>query len=178
VAPRLNWREAHGRDRTVLQAFSCTALPGRDRLGRLLPYARRWEREVEAGVRTLTPPIGNGALHLGFDEVGLAAVSLISFLAADGDHFVGKLRAVAVDLRCRGRGYGVEAVEVALLAAGDRAFGLGYALVDVVSQVHKENHASKAMSTRAGLRRLHDEFDEDLEEWGTTLEGPENLCKQ
>jgi len=117
-------------------------------------------------------------LHLGFDEVGLAAVSLISFLAADGDHFAVKLRAVAVDLRCRGRGYGVEAVEMALLAAGDRAFGLGYALVDVVSQVHKENHASKAMSTRAGLRRLHDEFNDDLEEWGTTLEGPENLCKQ
>ncbi len=67
---------------------------------------------------------------------------------------------------------------MALLPAGDRAFGLGYLLVDVVSQVHKENHASKALSTKAGLRRLHDEFDDDLEEWCTTLEGPANLCEQ
>jgi len=172
VAHRLDWREANGQDRATLQAFSCTAPPGRDRFGRPLPYARSWEREVEAGLRRLTPPIGDGALKLGFDDVGLAAVSLIGFVGAEGDHFVVKLRGVAVDLRCRGRRYGVEAVEVALLAAGDRGFGLGYVLVDVLGQVHKENHASKAMNVSAGLGRLHNQLDDDLEEWGTTLEGP------
>lgn len=177
MARRLYWREAGGQDRAVLQAFSCTARPGRDRFGRSLPYARSWEREVEAGLRRLTPPIGDGALQLGFDDVGLAAVSLIAFLGADGHHYAVKLRAVAVDLRCRGRGYGVQAVEVALLASGDRGFSLGYVLVDVVGLVHKENHASKATNARAGLGCLHD-FDDDLEEWGTTLKGPQEMCTQ
>lgn len=161
-----------------MQAFSCAAPPGRDRLGRSLPYARSWEREVEAGLRRLTPPIGDGALKLGFDDLGLAAVSLIGFVGTEGDHFVAKLRGVAVDLRCRGRGYGSEAVEVALLAAGDRGFGLGYVLVAVLGQVHKENHASKVVLASAGLGRLHDQLDDDLEEWGTTLEGPQELRTQ
>lgn len=160
-----------------MQTFSCAVPPGRDRFRRPLPYARSWEREVEVGLRRLTPPIGDGALNLGFDDVGLAAVSLIGFVGTEGDRFVVKLRGVAVDLRCRGRGYGVEAVEVALLAAGDRGFGSGY-VVAVFGQVHQENRASKVVLASAGLGRLHDQLDDDLEEWGTTLEGPPELRTQ
>jgi GNAT superfamily N-acetyltransferase len=128
---------------------------------------------VQAGLRSLKPPVGEGKLLLGFDDSGLlAAVALVRFVGSAGDTYLVKLATVAVDRRCQRRGYGVEAIEMALRAAADEGFGRGHHLVTVVGWVDPSNSASRIMNTRAGLRLLGMNAAGDYEEWGIELELP------
>lgn len=169
---RLSWRHAVAQDRQLhLQSFTCTVPARRGRLGRPLPHPRPWEREVEAGIRTLKPPIGDGALQLGSDAQGLAAVSLVYFTPRGR---TAKIAAIAVATRVRGRGgkYADEALELALRAAADYGFSKYNSVVTVVGQVDPRNAASQRMSARAGLVHLDDVADGRYQEWGRDLELP------
>ncbi len=172
---RLRWREAQQADRPALQQFTCTVPRARDYRGRCLPHQKPWEREVEVGIRNLKPPIGDGCLLLGEDDEGLAAVALVYYLGRSGDTYFAKLAAVAVAQRCRGQGYGREALDVALAAAADRGHGLGCPYVQAIGWVDRRNEASRAMNRSAGLGFIGMSPHEQYEEWGVEMELPAEL---
>lgn len=171
--PRLSWRDAESKDNTALQSFTCTPSGPKDARGRRLQGPRPWERRVEAAFRRMQPPIGDGRLLLGEDAEGLAAIALMYFLGQEDGACLVKLAGIAVALRCQGRGYGEEALEMALRAAADYGFGLNFTVVNVMSLVDHRNARSKAVGRRAGMRVDSLDVEDGLEEWRIDLELPE-----
>lgn len=170
---QFNWREAVAEDNTALQAFACTQEAPRDGHGRPLPHPRRWERVVEAGLRKLHPPVGDGALLLGEDDGGrLGAVVLLHYGGPSGDTYVVKLVAFAVSLDHQGRRLSDEAIEIALRAAGDAGFTRGFSRVTVYGLVHVSNTFSRAACDRSILRSNGIDASGEYEEWAVELELP------
>lgn len=167
MTQRLQWRDAERSDRQALQQFSCAPARRKDLRGRPFPHPVPWAREVELGVRTLTPPARDGLLLLGEDEPGrLRAVVLLYDGAKEDDVFTMKLVAVAVAIGAHRRGYGAEAMEQALQAAESRAYGLGCTAVEVFGLVHKLNAPSRALCTAIGFICLGQlSSDDAYEEW-------------
>jgi len=171
VSPQLHWIEAGKGDRRVLQGFDCATDPPRTRSGRELPHPAKWHRQVHAFIHALKMSIGDGILLLGEDdERRVAAVAVLYDSARDGEVYTMKLAALGVRLDCQGRGYGVEAIEVALEEAEARTFG-GYSVLVVFGQVHVKNRPSQPACARAGLiRQSEARPGEEFEDWGTAIE--------
>jgi GNAT superfamily N-acetyltransferase len=129
---------------------------------------------VQLFVRVQRPPIGDGILLLGEDEGGrLCAVVVLYDAARDRESCVMKLAAVAVSWHRQGQGLGAEALEMALRAAEDRAYGTGCLEVTVIGWVHVRNPASRALCTAAGFACDGPTAENpSYEEWGMTLELP------
>lgn len=173
MRPLLHWREAGRGDRQHLERFSCARPRRKDARGRYLPHHAPWEREVELGIRTLKPPIGDGILLLGEDEGGhLAAVVLLYFLGRDGRSCFLKLAAVAVARPAQGSGFGVEAVAEALRAAENFAYGSGCGEVTVVGRIHEQNVSSSSACARNGMWKIGEAGPDQYSEWGILLELP------
>lgn len=160
----LAWREARYADRADLQAFTCT-VPAQKVIGQKKPYhPKRWELEVQSGIRALQPPLPQDqSLLLGKDAEGIAAVCL---LADQGDSSVIKIQAIAVAVRHRGQGgsHGDEALQIALETAAQRGRRAGKDEVIMVGWVDPRNTPSEHLNERAGftLRRI---TPAGLQEW-------------
>jgi LDH2 family malate/lactate/ureidoglycolate dehydrogenase len=91
----------------------------------------------------------------------------------DGDTYFLRLAGVGVSLHCQGQGFGSEAIEMALRAAVDRAFGAGLAVASISGLVHTKNYASQQMCSAGGLVNLGtSSANTDYEVWATELELP------
>lgn len=171
--PQLHWREAQREDRQRLQNFCCAPERMKDRRGRPLPHPKPWTREVELGLRVQRTPVRDGFMLLGENAYGrLCAVVLMYDDGRDGDQYNLKLAALAVALADQGQGYGVEALQMALRAAEDRAYGSGCLSVDVWGFVDRRNEASQILCEKAGMVRLPSQPDDQYEEWWISLELP------
>lgn len=163
------WRTAGHGDRAALQRFTCT-VPAQAVVGQKQRYhQKRWELEVQSGIRALRPPLPQDQLLLlGEDAKGIAAVCL---LADQGDASVIKIQAIAVATRYRGQGgmHGDEALNVALEAAAQRGRKAGRDKIVVVGWVDPRNNPSKLLNLRAGFtqRRI---TPSGLEEWVIALD--------
>lgn len=161
------WRDATRNDRPLLQSFSCTATSRRDRSGRRLAHPRPWEREVEAWIRSQTPPAGpNESLRL--EELGpyLRAVGALALAERREGIVIVKLRAVAINIAHRG-GDGTVAdgvIEDVLRTATELAAAAGGTRTILVAWVDHRNLPSKRLLGRSGfaLRRA---LPHNLEEW-------------
>lgn len=94
---------------------------------------------------------------------------LVWFLGTEDELWTVKLAAVAVALRCRGKRYGDEAMEVALAAAAEEAQSRGARAAFVQGLVDYRNVASKAMNVRAGVQFYDLDESEQYELWGREL---------
>jgi GNAT superfamily N-acetyltransferase len=165
----LAWKAAGHEDRAALQQFTCT-VPAQPVLGQKRRYhPKRWELEVQSGIRALRPPLApDQLLLLGEDAEGIAAVCL---LADQGDAGVIKIQAIAVASRHRGQGSAQadEALRVALEVAAERGHRSGCRRTIVVGWVDPRNNPSRLMNQRAGfaLRRI---TPAGLEEWVIVLD--------
>lgn len=145
---------------------------------RASPHPAPWAREVESGLRSLKPPVGDRQRHadrrllLGEDALGLAAVVLLDPRGQEEDGYLVKLTAVAIATRCSGCRYGDEAMNKALELAADVGFGAGFHTIFVQGWVHPLNERSKRMNTRFGLAFLDMEVAGQYEIWGRQLELP------
>lgn len=165
----LSWRAAGRLDRTALQQFTCT-VPLRPYRPNQPRHPKRWELEVQSGIRALQPPVGpDQILLIGEDTSGIAAVTLTA--EQDAGPAIVKLQAIAVATRCRGQGggYADEALQVALEAVETRANNSGLKEFLAVGWIDPRNHASKLMCQRAGFVHLGN-TPQALEEWGITIE--------
>ena len=161
--------ESRGRlDRTALQQFTCT-VPLRPYRPNQPRHPKRWELEVQSGIRALQPPVGpDQILLIGEDASGIAAVTLTA--EQDAGPAIVKLQAIAVATRCRGRGggYADEALQVTLEAVEARASNSGLKEFLAVGWIDPRNHASKLMCQRAGFVHLGN-TSQAFEEWGITI---------
>lgn len=103
MVTRTAWRDARRDDRQLLQSFCCTVEPRRDPQGRPLSHPRPWEREVEAWIRSRTPPAGpREALRLETEEAALRAVAGMAVAEQRHGMVIVKLLAIAVNVIARG----------------------------------------------------------------------------
>lgn len=158
----VSWREAGKHDAVALQRFICTDPPKRNydrHRGQWHPAP--WEIEVQSHLRGRHPPVPpDEKLVLGVDPVGIAAAVHFGF-DQDGEHFI--IFAVACAHRCRGRGYGLRAVELALEVC--RATKARYALdCAVFTRIDPRNTPSRKMAEAAGFEYLN-QYDDGYESW-------------
>ena len=168
-APPFDWRDALREDRPLLQRFTCTAEPSKDRNGRPLPHPKPWEHDVQSWIRSRTPPAGPGeALRLETDEESLRAFGALAVVDQEGEIVIVKLQAVAISKECRGGDGEVAngALDEALGRAVELTSHAGGTITLVVAWVDPRNDASKRLMERSGFTtRGFIPGNPPLEEW-------------
>lgn len=158
-----------------MQSFTCTTpVPRSVGAQRPLAHPKPWELGVQAALRNLKPPAQEDEVLLfGLDGNKLAAVVWVWLNDKSAPRVV-KILAVAVACSHRGQGGALadEALEVAILEAGDRSFSSGVHEVIVVAWVEGRNDPSQRMCQRTGFAK-GDDVGGGLSEWTLVLEGPE-----
>jgi RimJ/RimL family protein N-acetyltransferase len=162
----LTWRLARASDRPLLERFTCT-VPERPYYDRYRGswHPAPWELEVQSGLRVRRPPLPpDEALLLGFDDSRLAAVAYVGFDTTGTDLII---FAVARAVELARRGYGLEAVRVALDFCQSVKTTQGID-VSVLTRLHPRNVASRKLLIATGFANSG-EHDGDYELWTHTL---------
>lgn len=159
---RLRWRDAEWDDRQALMAFTCTEPAKRSPFGRTAPVPNAPELEAQSIVRDLRPPAHERELMLlAEDQDGIAAVAWTQHVDDPYDVFV---KVMAVALRMRGQGVGLEMLDEVIdrLANRAEASDTDSELLRLSGNVHVRNAASQkfCQRARAGVFEGHGELDE------------------
>lgn len=148
----LSWHFGTHAHRSDLPAFQCTDVRPKPREREWRKFTPGWwEYEVQSRVRALRPPYRTDSfLLVGYDDVGLAAVSFVQELAGP-DVVEAELGAVATRLRNKGGGYADELIRETLDALTERALEQQVPEVLVVGHVYELNGPSQALCRRHGF---------------------------
>jgi ribosomal protein S18 acetylase RimI-like enzyme len=122
--------------------------------------------QVQSGLRSLKPPVGDGSLLLGKDRDGqISAVALWSAQGGADDVY---LRAIAVAARLRGAGglHAREALDQALSEMASDALAAESGSLVVSCLAHEKNLPSQKLLESFGFECLdRDSVDEAYFEW-------------
>lgn len=145
--------------------FVCSPPPPRTRVAKHRSLGgATWEREVQAGIRDIRPPMPAGdTVLIGRDSEGIGAVAW--WFQMFGPSTV-KIQAVAVALRLRGDGRrcGDELMDHALDRIAGDADAAAEDKVIVYAHIRPENGASQALFDRFGFFYVND-TDSGLQRW-------------
>jgi ribosomal protein S18 acetylase RimI-like enzyme len=150
--PALSWHRAEPQHRQALSQLVVTD-PAKEQYDphRGKYHPRRWELLVQSHLRGLKVPVAAGEeLLLALDDEGVTAAVHFGFDDTQR-HFI--IWAAARAIRCRGRGYGREAVEVAVEVLTGTKVEQGIDAA-VFTFVHPKNYLSKAILDDVGFEYL------------------------